>query len=210
MEYFIKQILELLMNRIIENITMDFWNMMAVFSSIIVAGFTAWVAFETRQLSKLTYKALELERMPILGFEDLTFKWNYILVKDLQKDSRSKEIKKASLLQFGIKLKNASRVVVNYRVKEIRFEFPKKIVVRQKAKMLSNQGRVLPGGINVFYDVGYNFDTPFDSFPLKVIGHFHVEYSDELDLNTRNIQESLQITISRNGDRLVLDWLNID
>jgi hypothetical protein len=80
----------------------NFWVAFTAICTLILAGVTAWLGFETRNVAKSTRAALELENEPYLFFEKIDF---------------------ASLSNTGVQLSfylfNSSKVPVEYKCNNI-------------------------------------------------------------------------------------------
>src|SRR6056297_3064089 len=136
------------------------WHIFAVIVSTIAAGVTAWMAFETRRMAKAATRALELERMPILGLKDVKVE---ISTKTMEDDDSGEDKYALTGIRIGLELFNAGRVPVRYKMNSLSVSFANR--VPESENYLSRSGQVLPGGSTVFWHSGIPLDPPIEKLP---------------------------------------------
>jgi hypothetical protein len=182
------------------------WHIFAVIVSMVAAAVTAWMAFETRRMAKAANKALELERMPILGLKDIK-----IDVSNKKAKSNDSEEEGECLLtrvRVGLELFNAGRVPVRYKVNNLSVSFANR--VPESENYLSRRGQVLPGGSTVFWHSGIPLDPPVEKFPNKGRITIDCEYSDDSGDDPKPLKETIEFTLSGAAPGSRIDWLHID
>jgi hypothetical protein len=181
------------------------WHIFAVIVSTIAAAVTAWMAFETRRMAKAANKALELERMPILGLKD-------IKVEVSNKSTENRECEESEYvltgIRVGLELFNAGRIPVRYQVKALSVSFANR--VPESENYLSRRGQVLPGSSTVFWHSGIPLDPPVQQFPNRGRISIDCEYSDESNEDPKPLKETLEFTLdgAKPGSRT--NWLHLD
>ena len=148
-------------------------------ATVVLAGFTAWMAWETRSTSKTATKALALEQMPILGVRDLRVK--------IREHGDAQPPLAITSIQVGIELFNAGRVPVKFRVKSFAISLANHYI---KTADFAG-GRVLPGASTMFWPPEWDFNPPFVAFPANGKVEFECDYSDELGGQPRSTTEKL-------------------
>lgn len=181
------------------------WHTFAVIVSTVAAAVTAWMAFETRRMAKAANKALELERMPILGLKDIKVEISTEKKKD--GDSEDKE-NVLTGVRVGLELFNAGRVPVRYTVNSLTVSFANR--VPESESYLSRRGQVLPGGSTIFWHSGIPLDPPIEKFPNKGRIAIDCEYSDDSGEDPKPLKETIEFTLSGAGPSSRINWLHID
>jgi hypothetical protein len=185
--------------------TLD-WQIIAVIVSIIAAAVTAWMAFETRRMAKAASKALDLERMPILGLKDI--KIEVISNKNEADVPKSKEEYLLSGIRIGLELFNAGRVPVRYIMKNLTVSFANR--VPETENYLSRSGQVLPGSSTIFWHAGIPLDPPVEKFPNKGRIIVYCEYADDSGQNPKPLKETIEFTLSGAAPGSTTNWLHVD
>jgi hypothetical protein len=186
--------------------TISNWYIFAVIVSTIAAVVTAWMAFETRRMAKAANKALELERMPILGLKDVRVE---VAPKKTEPDTPEGDDKFVlSGVRIGLELFNAGRVPVKYKVNSLTVSFANR--VPESENYLSRSGKVLPGGSTVFWHSGIPLEPSVDQFPSKGRITFDCEYSDYSGGLSEPLKETIEFTISGAAPGSRTNWLHID
>jgi len=182
------------------------WHIFAVIVSTVAAAVTAWMAVETRRMAEAANKALELEKMPILGLKGIQVE---VSSRNVESDD-SKENKKYLLdgVRVGLELFNAGRVTVRYKVNKLSVSFANR--VPESENYLSRSGQVLPGGSTVFWHSGIPLDPPIDNFPNKGRISIDCEYSDDSGEDSKPLKETIEFTLSSAAPGARMNWLHID
>jgi hypothetical protein len=181
------------------------WHIFAVIVSTVAAAVTAWMAFETRRMAKAANKALELERMPILGLKDLKVE---ISTKKKKGDDAEEDEYVLTGVRVGLELFNAGRVPVRYTVNSLAVSFANR--VPESEKYLSRSGQVLSGGSTIFWHCGIPLDPPIEKFPNKGRITIDCEYSDDSGEEPKPLKETVEFTISGAAPGSRTNWLHID
>ena len=108
-------------------------------ATVVLAGVTAWMAFETRRTAAAAVKALEFEQMPILGFRGLK----------VNPGANEGDQPGMPSISVGIELYNAGRVPARYKAKSLMLTFADR--TNMPGEFLSRVGSVLPGAVSEFW-----------------------------------------------------------
>jgi len=181
------------------------WNIFAVIVSTIAAAVTAWMAIETRRMAMAANKALELERMPILGLKDIQVEISTKTEKDGDSDEGEHLL---TGVRVGLELFNAGRVPVRYTVNSLTVSFANR--VPELENYLSRRRKVLPGGSTVFWHSGIPLDPPIDKFPNKGRITIDSEYSDDSGDDPKPLKETIEFTLSGAAPGARINWLHVD
>jgi len=181
------------------------WHIFAVIVSTIAAGVTAWMAFETRRMAKAATRALELERMPILGLKDVKVE---ISTKTMEDDDSGEDKYALTGIRIGLELFNAGRVPVRYKMNSLSVSFANR--VPESENYLSRSGQVLPGGSTVFWHSGIPLDPPIEKLPKKGRISLDCEYSDDSGSDPKALVETVEFTLSGAAPGSRTNWLHVD
>lgn len=181
------------------------WYIFAVIVSTVAAAVTAWMAIETRRMAKAANKALELERMPILGLKDIKVE---ISPKKKKDDDSEEDNYLLTFVRIGLELFNAGRVPVRYTVNSLAVSFANR--VPESENYLSRSGQVLPGGSTIFWHSGIPLDPPIEKFPNKGRITIDCEYSDDSGDAPKPLKETIEFTLSGAAPGSRTNWLHID
>ncbi|MFH1200346.1 MAG: hypothetical protein V1708_04725 [Candidatus Micrarchaeota archaeon] len=182
------------------------WHIFAVIVSTLAAAVTAWMAFETRRMAKAANKALELERMPILGLKDIKVEVSNKKAKNTDSEAEGEYL--LTWVRVGLELFNAGRVPVRYKVNNLSVSFANR--VPESENYLSRRGQVLPGGSTVFWHSGIPLEPPVEKFPNKGRITVDCEYSDDSGDDPKPLRETIEFTLSGATAGSRTNWLHID
>jgi hypothetical protein len=177
-----------------------------VIVSAFAAAVSAWMAVETRRMSAVAARTLELERQPILGFRDLRVE---VVSRPTGIASGSGEpILALTSVRVGLELFNAGRVPILYEMDSITVAVGGQS--KTNGRFVSRGGRVLPGSSVVFWHLGTILDPPLTSFPAKGEVRFSFAYRGEADSANRHLNHAVEFVLQgpNVGDRV--SWLNSD
>jgi len=169
--------------------------------TLILALFTAWMAYETRRTAAAATKALEFEQIPILGLRDLKIDVG---------SRRPDQVARIPSIRVGIELFNSGRVPVKYKVKFLSVTFANQSV--RTSEISSRGGRVLPGASTIFWQPTSPLDPPVSTFPANGQVRFEYDYCDESGRQARTITDTMGYTVSRgqDGSSYVSNWFHVD
>lgn len=185
--------------------SVSIWNIFAVIVSTVAAAVTAWMAIETRRMAKAANKALELERMPILGLKDIRVE---VSTKNEKAGDSDEGEHLLTGVRVGLELFNAGRVPVRYTVNNLAVSFASRVT--ESENYLSRRGQVLPGGSTVFWHSGIPLDPPIEKFPSKGRITIDCEYSDDSGDDPKPLKETIEFTLSGAAPGSRTNWLHVD
>lgn len=181
------------------------WSIIQIVVQTVLAIITAWMAFETHKMAKATNKALDLEKMPILGFKDVITEFDSTKAEDPSEKQNEVLLKG---IRIGLELFNAGRVTVQYKVKKLLVSFANR--VNDQESYLSRGARVLPGSSSVFWHPGIRLNLPIKDLPKKGKVTLDCQYSDESGLNRKPLKVTIEFNISSNEGKLRTNWLLVE
>lgn len=181
------------------------WHIFAVIVSTVATAVTAWMAVETRRMAKAANKALDLERMPILGLKDIKVE---ISPKKKKNDGSEEEEYLLTWVRIGLELVNAGRVPVRYTMNSLAVSFANR--VPESENYLSRRGQVLPGGSTIFWHSGIPLDPPIERFPNKGRIIIDCEYTDDSGDDPKPLKETIEFTLNGATPGSRTSWLTID
>jgi hypothetical protein len=180
------------------------WYIFSVVVSTVAVVFTAWMAYETRKMATVANKALEIERMPILGLRDIKI--------ELYNNVKGDDLKGGEFvptgIRLGLELFNAGRVPIRYKVNNLSVSFANR--VSDLEKYLSRGGQVLPGSSIVFWHSGIHLDPPITKFPNKGRAVIDCEYSSYFGDDPKLLRETVEFTLDGATPGSRINWLYVD
>lgn len=168
--------------------------------------FTAWMAYETRKMAKISNEAFKLEKTPILGVKDILVEVPAIEETDQQNKGNNLQILK--WIRVGVVLFNAGRVPLQYKVDKCEVSFVQRIA--DSEKYLSKGSIILPGSSASFWHPGITLSPPIEKFPNNGRIKIALSYSDINGQYTQQLEEIIEYTLSGATPGSKIDWLHVD
>lgn len=175
-------------------------NVALTILTLLLAGATVWLAVATWRMASITKASFDLESRPYFAFKNFFFKFL------LEKPTDDSLPPARGAVRIGLIFRNPGRVLIHYKVKNIRITFSGSTVDNPKFELMG--GSIYPNDETIFwYGTIPNIDL--SAMPKTGIVEYEVDYNAIEKKQTFKSSRKVQYTIS-SINPFNMDWLYLE